>query len=646
MSDNASRRPPRRLRDDRSVRSVAVGFWVGAGARDERPAGGRLTHFIEHLLFKGGARTTRSRSPSCSTPRRRAQRVPTRESTLVHARVLDDHLPLALDVMCDMAARPASRSSDRAGARGRARGDRDGRGRASDRVHDLAARCVFGEDDARPSLIGSAATVLALGERGDRGRPRRALRRRATSSSRPPATSSTRPFASSSPSACCSAPADARRALAAAVAAGAASCSSADTEQYHVCLSGPGSPARRRSPLRALAARPRARRHGLVAALAGDPRAPRHGLLRLHLHVGYADCGQVGIYVGTRAENLEECLSIVRDETAELARRRSAADELERAKESVKGRMLLALESTSSRMSRLGSTCSAAARSSRSTRSPRASTRSRTSRSPRSPRELLAPERFSAAGIGPDEDLFARGRRRRGRAAPAGGVTRVVLAGASGRTGTPVADGVRGGRRPRARRPRRAEPRRRGPGLLRLASPRRSTSVAADVVRRLHAPRARRGARARRLAQRPRRGARHDRPRCRGARALRRGRARSRAAGLPRAELRDRRRARDALRRRGRAAPPARRDRRAALPAQARRARRARPRRRPSASARSPGATSRSTRCACPVCRPPGDAARRRGRAADDPPRRALARGVRARACCSRSGACAICRPA
>ena len=83
------------------------------------------------------------------------------------------------------------------------------------------------------------------------------------------------------------------------------------------------------------------------------------------------------------------------------------ADELERAKESVKGRMLLALESTSSRMSRLGravlsgseilSLDEVAARVDAVT--PRATSR-------RSRRELFAPERFSTAGIGPDDDRF------------------------------------------------------------------------------------------------------------------------------------------------------------------------------------------------------------------------------------------------
>ena len=37
------------------VRSVAIGFWVGAGSRDETPSQAGASHFIEHLLFKGSA---------------------------------------------------------------------------------------------------------------------------------------------------------------------------------------------------------------------------------------------------------------------------------------------------------------------------------------------------------------------------------------------------------------------------------------------------------------------------------------------------------------------------------------------------------------------------------------------------------------
>ena len=120
----------------------------------------------------------------------------------------------------------------------------------------------------------------------------------------------------------------------------------------------------------------------------------------------YDDAGQIGIYVGTRGENVGECVEIARAQVADLRAGGLSADELERAKESVKGRMLLALESTSSRMSRLGravlsgseilSLDEVAARVDAVTHE--AVTELAI--------ELMAPELFSTAGIGPDCDRF------------------------------------------------------------------------------------------------------------------------------------------------------------------------------------------------------------------------------------------------
>jgi predicted Zn-dependent peptidase len=68
----------------------------------------------------------------------------------------------------------------------------------------------------------------------------------------------------------------------------------------------------------------------------------------------YADTGQIGIYVGTRGENLDECFAIVADQIQEVASGGLRTDELARAKENLKGRIMLSMENTSNRMSRLG----------------------------------------------------------------------------------------------------------------------------------------------------------------------------------------------------------------------------------------------------------------------------------------------------
>jgi predicted Zn-dependent peptidase len=120
----------------------------------------------------------------------------------------------------------------------------------------------------------------------------------------------------------------------------------------------------------------------------------------------YTDTGQIGVYVGTREDNLADALAITAEQIADIAGGNLAPTELERAKENLKGRILLSMESTSTRMNRLGKTliadsellsldrivaeidgveaesvCALAAK-------------------------LLDPAQLSAAGIGPSEERF------------------------------------------------------------------------------------------------------------------------------------------------------------------------------------------------------------------------------------------------
>ncbi len=69
----------------------------------------------------------------------------------------------------------------------------------------------------------------------------------------------------------------------------------------------------------------------------------------------YVDSGQVGLYVGTRPDNVTEAMEVIGDELRRIAAEGVTEDELERARENAKGRTTLAMESTSARMNRLGS---------------------------------------------------------------------------------------------------------------------------------------------------------------------------------------------------------------------------------------------------------------------------------------------------
>ena len=89
------------------VRSVAVGYWIGAGARDEHMEQAGVTHFIEHLLFKGSKRFDALEIAEIFDGLGGELNAATsREHTLIYSRVPDNHLETALDVMGDMVFAP------------------------------------------------------------------------------------------------------------------------------------------------------------------------------------------------------------------------------------------------------------------------------------------------------------------------------------------------------------------------------------------------------------------------------------------------------------------------------------------------------------------------------------------------------------
>lgn len=123
----------------------------------------------------------------------------------------------------------------------------------------------------------------------------------------------------------------------------------------------------------------------------------------------FAGVGQIGIYLGTRPDNVAPALKVVADELARLREDGMTAEELDRSKENVKGRIVLSLESTASRMNRLGLavlndlpllTIDEVVERIESVSLEEVNALTR---------ELLAPERLSAAGIGTSSKVFRAG---------------------------------------------------------------------------------------------------------------------------------------------------------------------------------------------------------------------------------------------
>ncbi len=86
-----------------AVRSVALGVWVAAGSRDETPAEAGVSHFIEHMMFKGTkTRSARDISEAFERLGAEVNAFTSKESTCYYSRVIDRHLRDAFEIVADM----------------------------------------------------------------------------------------------------------------------------------------------------------------------------------------------------------------------------------------------------------------------------------------------------------------------------------------------------------------------------------------------------------------------------------------------------------------------------------------------------------------------------------------------------------------
>ena len=390
-----------------SVRSVSLGFWVGTGSRAESDAEAGLSHLLEHLLFKGSAKYGSVQIDQIFDAMGAELNAGTgKETTSVFARVIDDHLDDAFDVIADMVFSPrlTDIDSEREVILEEIAMYEDD---PQEKVFDLLGEATFGDDPLGRAIIGTADVVSGTPAsdiarfHAERYTPDNvviaaagavdhdalvALAAERTASVARPAASRLAPDLRVAP---------VRRRF-----------ERKDTEQFHVCLgaTGPSRHDDRRFALRVLDTI-----FGGTSSsrLFQEVREQRGLAYSVYSFLSaYQDIGQVGLYVGTRAENLGAAMEVVAAELERCRREPATGEELHRAKENLKGRIVLALESTGARMNRLGSDVLAGAeliaiddviaRIDAVTRDQLAALAD----------ELWAPERLAAAGIGPDAERF------------------------------------------------------------------------------------------------------------------------------------------------------------------------------------------------------------------------------------------------
>jgi len=393
-----------------SVRSVAIGLWVGAGSRDEDDSQAGISHFLEHLLFKG----TRSYSAVeiaevFDTLGGELNASTARDYTVVYGRVLDEHLETALDVMTDMVFAPtlSDLDSEREVVLEEIAMIED---TPQELVHDLFTETVFGDHPLGRPVLGSAEVIATVSRRAIAGYHRARYRAEKTVVAAAGSVEHDRLVELVQRMSAKRGEAPARGAAARPpfVAPPPPSLRFArkDTEQYHVCV---GAPGLARSDRRRFTA---SILDGILGGSASsrlfqEIREKRGLAYSVYTFASqYADTGQIGVYVGTRDENLGACMEIVGAELATLADGGVRDGELERAKENLKGRIMLSMEATSNRMSRLGKSLV--------TDSELLSLDEILAEIEAVDGEavaqlagvLLAPEKLSAAGIGPNEERF------------------------------------------------------------------------------------------------------------------------------------------------------------------------------------------------------------------------------------------------
>jgi predicted Zn-dependent peptidase len=389
-----------------SVRSIALGIWIRAGSRDEGTEHAGISHFLEHLLFKGTDRfSSREIDETFDAMGAEVNAGTGKETTSVHSRFLDGHLERAFDVLQDMVLHPAYPDVD---------SERDVvieeiamyEDEPSDKVHDVMAAAIFGDHPLGRPIIGRAEVVSSVpvpqiaAWHDGRYVPGNMVVAAAGNLDHDavvalvhgafPKQGAPAPVPAASPDG----PAPVLR------------FHEKETEQYHVCLGGRGIPRGddRRFALRVLDTILGGSTSSRLFQEVREKRGLAYSVYSYANH--YQDSGQVGLYVGTRPDRVREAVEVIGGELRRLQEDGVTDAELERARENVKGRTVLSMESTLTRMNRLGSSVlmgvpvltvdEVLAAFDAVTLNDLALLAD----------ELWRPEALSAAGVGGDEDVF------------------------------------------------------------------------------------------------------------------------------------------------------------------------------------------------------------------------------------------------
>jgi predicted Zn-dependent peptidase len=338
------------------VRSVSVGIWVRNGSRREVPSENGLAHFLEHMVFKGTERrTAEDIAREMDSVGGMLDAFTSKEQICFNAKVLDEHLPIAFDVLADLIQRPKFDSEDLKKERQvvleEIKMDLDN---PEYLLHDIFTRGFWPNHSLGRPILGTPETVRRF--------DREAIHRRFQSWFGPDHILVTaagnitheqvlklveKEFGSLKPLG--AAEEDAVPSTAAPIHLER----KRDLEQVHLCIGVPSLPIAHE------------RRFGIAVLnnlLGGGMSSRLFQNIREKQGLAYAvfseltpysDAGMFSVYAGTAKETVGKVLDMTIAEFRAMKESPVTAEELLRAKNHLKGSLMLSLESTSSRMSNL-----------------------------------------------------------------------------------------------------------------------------------------------------------------------------------------------------------------------------------------------------------------------------------------------------
>nr|WP_246393826.1 pitrilysin family protein [Pseudonocardia pini] len=342
------------------VRSVALGIWIAIGSRDERPDQAGAAHYLEHLLFKGtGTRSAQEIAEEMDAVGGELNAFTAKEHTCYYAHVLDEDLPLALDILADVVTSAELAHTDVELERGVvleeiAMRDDD----PEDLLGELFDEALLVDHPLGLPVIGSEESIRGMSRetlhdfwRAEYTAPRMVVAA-AGNLDHAHVVELAAKALGDGPDAAPVGPRGGGRGLL--PARRTLALRTDDSEQAHLMLGVPGLD--RHDPRRpVLSVLNTALGGGLSSRLFQQVREQRGLAYQVYsAQVSYSDAGTWSVYAGCAPERLGEVVGVVRDVLAGAAADGITEAEVLRAKGSLRGGMVLGLEDTASKMNRLG----------------------------------------------------------------------------------------------------------------------------------------------------------------------------------------------------------------------------------------------------------------------------------------------------